>query len=133
MVEGNDRSNNAAGKGVRRKGNSYHTLYIAGLSVLLISGCGGRASRIRLGNCQLTITVHSEADDFEGFADVYINGQFVGTTDPSTRMLRVNLRKGEYTLIVAAPGHVPWRQRVSLLGADFKQSVLARLKKETLP
>ena len=102
----------------------------AGLLFMSISGCSSNAARIRLGDCQLTITVQADAEDFDGFADVYINGQFVGATDPSTRMLRVNLKRGEYTLIVAAPGYVPWRQRVSLLGAGFNQNVLARLKKE---
>ncbi len=106
---------------------------LTGTLIFFLSGCAGSASKIKLGNSQLTITVQAEADDFDGFADVYINGQFIGTTDPATRALRVNLKKGEYTLIVAAPGHSPWRQRVRLLGPDFKQNVLARLKKETNP
>lgn len=91
--------------------------------------CGGSSQSIKLGECPLTITVKAEGDDFDGFANVYIDGKFIGTTDSRSQTLRVNLKKGEYTVIVAAEGYKPWKSTILLLGKDYKQSALARLKK----
>jgi len=96
---------------------------------LLSLKCGGSSQSVKLGECPLTINVVAEGDGFDGFANVYIDGKFIGATDSRSQMLRVNLRKGEYTIIVVADGFKPWKGKILLLGKDYKQSALARLKK----
>lgn len=102
------------------------------LILVLLLHCGG-GNKLKLGNCPLTVTVMSDDEQFDGFANIYIDGKFIGTTDAQTKALRVNLKKGEYVLIVTAEGHNPWRTRVMLLGDNYKQNVLARLKKAQSP
>ena len=102
--------------------------------VFLIMGwlflvCGGSSQSVKLGECPLTVTVKADGDDFDGYANVYIDGKFIGTTDARSQTLRVNLKKGEYTIIVVAEGYKPWKSTILLLGGEFKQSALARLKK----
>ena len=95
--------------------------------------CGGSSQTVKLGDCPLTVTVTAEGDGFDGYADVYIDGKFIGTTDSQSRTLRIDLKKGEYTVIVAAEGFKPWKSKILMLGAGYKQSALARLKKVQEP
>ncbi len=104
-------------------------LIFLGLLILAVTITCGGGNKLKLGNCPLTVTVMSEDENFDGFANIYIDGKFIGTTDAQTKALRVNLKKGEYILIVTAEGHNPWKTRVMLLGDNYKQNVLARLKK----
>ena len=106
-----------------------HILFLISMGLLICSlACGGSASSLKLGNCPLTVTVKADGTDFDGFANVYIGGKLIGTTDANTKQLRVNLKKGEYTVIVVAEGYKPWRGKVLLLGDGYKQNVLARLR-----
>lgn len=109
------------------------TYIIAALFLsLLLFNCFGSKPMVQLGDCPLTITVQSDDKNFDGFANVYINRKFIGTTDQNTRALRVSLKKGEYQIIVMAEGHEAWSSTVLLLGDRYKQNVLAKLKlKET--
>ena len=91
--------------------------------------CGGSSTSVKLGECPLTITVKADDADFDGFANVYIDSKFIGTTDSQSQTLRINLKKGEYTIIVIAEGYTPWKNKITLLGEGYKQSALARLKK----
>lgn len=99
------------------------------LCSLLFLMCGGKAT-VKLGECPLTVTVKADDVEFDGFANVFIDGKFIGSTDPRTKTLRINLKKGEYTLVVVAEGYKPWRSKILLLGDGYKQTALARLKKE---
>ncbi len=105
------------------------------ISIFLISfliiNCFGSKPMVQLGDCPLTITVQSEDEEFDGFANVYINRKFIGTTDKNTQSLRVSLKKSEYQIIVMAEGHEPWSSNVLLLGDKYKQNVLAKLKLKT--
>ena len=49
-----------------------------GLNMLM---CGGGVKSLKLGECPLTVTVKAEGKDFDGYANVYINEKFIGTTD----------------------------------------------------
>lgn len=101
------------------------------LSLLLLFflfNCFGSKELVQLGGCPLTISVQSDDENFDGFANIYINRKFIGTTDQNTRSLRVSLKKGEYQIIVMAEGHEPWNSTVLLLGDRYKQNVLAKLK-----
>lgn len=104
----------------------FYILFI--LLILLSLSCFGSKEVLKLGNCPLTIRVESSEEDFDGFANVYINRKFIGTTDSQTRSLRVSLKKGEYTIIVMADGYQPWTSNVLLLGENYKQQVLAKIK-----
>lgn len=107
--------------------NTSRLILILGCIAALLIGCAG-SQPLKLGNCQLTITVESEDEDFDGSANIYIDGHFIGTTDGQTRQLRVNLRKGEYTIWVIADGYEPWKSKILLLGEGYKQNALASLK-----
>ena len=85
------------------------------------------------GTGKALVTVTAEGDGFDGYADVYIDGKFIGTTDNQSRTLRIDLKKGEYTIIVAAEGFKPWKSKILMLGTGYKQSALARLKKVQEP
>ena len=98
------------------------------LTVLSNFMCGGSSPSVRLGECPLTISVKAEDNDFDGYANIFIDGKFIGTTDPESMTLRINLKKGEYTIIVVAEGFKPWKTKVLLLGESYQQNVLARLK-----
>lgn len=99
----------------------------------IMMNCGGSSSSVKLGDCPLTISVKAEGTEFDGYANVYIDGKFIGTTDSESKTLRINLKKGEYTIIVVAEGYRPWKNKVLLLGRDYQQNMLARLKKKTSP
>ena len=106
--------------------NKYVALVLlAGLSNIM---CGGSSHSVRLGECPLTVTVKAEDNGFDGYANIFIDGKFIGTTDPESMTLRINLKKGEYTIIVVAEGFKPWKSKVLLLGESYQQNVLARLK-----
>jgi hypothetical protein len=105
-------------------------ILILGFIVALLTGCSS-SQPLKLGSCPLTITVESEDEDFDGSADVYIDGHFIGTTDDQTRQLRVSLKKGEYAIWVIAEGYQPWKSKILLLGEGYKQSALATLKLTT--
>ena len=96
--------------------------------IILLVGCGA-SGKLKLGECQLTITVKAEGDDFDGNANIYINSQFIGTTDARSSSLKLSLESGEYDVIVTYPQYEPWSSRITLLGGTLKQTVLARLKK----
>ncbi len=98
------------------------------LLILLSLSCFGNKDVLQLGNCPLTIRVESNEEDFDGFANVYIDRKFIGTTDNQTQSLRVSLKKGEYTIIVMADGYEPWTSKILLLGENYKQQVLAKIK-----
>ena len=98
------------------------------LSVTLLS-CFGSKKSLKLGNCPLTVTVKAEGENFDGYANVYINEKFVGTTDSKTQVLKISLERGEYILWVTAEGYEPWKGKILLLGDGYKQNVLARLNK----
>jgi len=100
-----------------------------GLSLLT---CFGGAKSLKLGECPLTITVKAEGKDFDGYANVYINEKYIGTTDSKTKVLKISLGKGEYNVWVTADGYETWQGKILLLGEGYKQNVLARLKKSTL-
>lgn len=95
----------------------------------LLNSCAGNSKALKLGNSPLTITVISDDKTFDGFANIYLNGQFIGTTDNKSQSLKISLKKGEYTVIVIAEGYQPSKSKVILLGDGYKQNVLARLKK----
>ena len=95
----------------------------------LLMGCGS-GQALKLGDCPLTVMVKADDDDFDGYANVYIDGKFIGTTDDKTRQLRVSLKPGEYTIIVLAEGYEPWKSKILLLGKGYRQSALASLKKK---
>jgi hypothetical protein len=97
------------------------------LLIGLVSGCGGPKPAVKLGECPLTVTVKSDAEGFDGFANVYINGKFIGTTDSASKQLKISLEKGEHTIVVSADGYESWEKQVLLLGKGYRQSVLARL------
>ena len=101
---------------------------MAGLICLALIGCGGSA-KLRLGECPLTVTVKAEDDRFDGYANIYIDGNFIGTTDARSKTLKINLKKGGYTLVVRADGYRTWENEILLLGKGYKQTVLARLEK----
>lgn|GEM_PF-1262861 len=96
-------------------------------SLLLVGGCGGGSQLLKLGDSPLTIQVTSPDTQFDGSANVYINGQFIGTTDSQSAAMKISLKKGSYLIVVAAEGYTPWRSRITLLGTGYKQNVLARL------
>lgn len=98
---------------------------------LLSFMCGGSSPSVKLGECPLTITVKADDNGFDGYANVFIDGKFIGTTDPESMTLRITLKKGEYTIIVVAEGFKPWKTKVLLLGESYQQNVLARLKAVT--
>jgi hypothetical protein len=112
---------------MRRLGTTMILLLLAAMA------CGGGPKLLKLGDSPLTIQVTSPDAAFDGFANVYINGQFIGTTDRQSQTLKINLEKGQYVIIVAADGYTPWRSRITLLGADYKQNVLAKLTIPSLP
>ncbi|MCK5146301.1 PEGA domain-containing protein [bacterium] len=89
--------------------------------------CGGGKNLLKLGASPLTIQVTSPDPAFDGNANIYINTQFIGTTDSQTGTLKINLKKGEYIIVVAADGYKPWRKKITLLGNEYKQTALARL------
>lgn len=95
--------------------------------LFLLWGCGGGAQLLKLGDSPLTIQVTSPDAAFDGSANVYINGQFIGATDSQTATLKISLKKGSYLIVVAAEGYTPWRSRITLLGTGYKQTALARL------
>ena len=97
--------------------------------IIILSSCFMGKRMIKLGDCPLSITVMAEEKDFDGFADVYLNERFIGTTDNRTGVLKVNLEKGEYIIWVKAEGYDKWEGKILLLGKGQKQNVLARLKK----
>lgn len=108
--------------------------YLIPLSIpILLVGlaCGGGAKVLKLGDAPLTIQVDSADPGFDGLANVYINGQFIGTTDATSKSLKISLNKGSYLIVVAAEGYTPWRTRMTLLGAGYKQTALARLTTAT--
>ena len=49
--------------------------------IIILSSCFMGKRMIKLGDCPLSITVMAEEKDFDGFADVYLNERFIGTTD----------------------------------------------------
>jgi len=98
---------------------------------LILISCG-KKEILKLGDAPLTITVQAVDKNFDGYASVYINGKYIGTTDNNRKSLKVELEKGEYTIIVTAPGYKPWRNRITLLGNKYKQNAFARLEKETV-
>ena len=98
--------------------------------ILLFIGCSA-SQPLKLGNCPLTVTVQSDEAGFDGSANVYIDGHFIGTTDNQSRQLRVNLKQGEYDIWVIAEGFEPWKSTILLLGEGYKQSALANLKRPT--
>ena len=104
------------------------TILTCAIAFSLLS-CSGTAPPLKLGKCPLTITVNAEGDDFDGYANVYINGKFIGTTDSKSRQLRISLERGEYIIWVTAEGYEPWESTILMLGEGYKQSVLASLKK----
>jgi len=99
-----------------------------GFLFFLFLSCFGSKEVLKLGNCPLTIRVESDEEDFDGFANVYVNRKFIGTTDSQTRSLRVSLKKGEYAIIVMADGYEPWTSKILLLGENYKQQVLAKIR-----
>lgn len=107
-----------------------HLVLYALLTAILTLTCAGSSGSLKLGECPLTVTVKAEDADFDGFANVFIDSKFIGTTDSQRGQLRVNLRKGEYTVIVIAEGYQPWKGKILLLGNGYKQNALARLKKK---
>ena len=98
--------------------------------MLLMIACGGPATVLKLGDCPLTINVKADGEDFDGYANVYINGKLIGTTAPDTKQLKISLKPGEYVLWVTSSGFLPWKGKVLLLGKQYEQTVLARLRKE---
>ena len=104
------------------------TLLLAAV-LLAAGGCAGSRG-LALGDAPLTVTVQADSEDFDGRANVYINNHFIGTTDPRRQNLQINLKKGEYTIHVTAPGYSPWVKTITLLGNDYSQTVLARLDKK---
>lgn len=95
--------------------------------------CSGSNPFVKLGNCPLTVNLKAEGEDFNGYANVYINRKFIGTTDRQTQLLRISLKPGEYTIWVIAEGYEPWRCNILLLGKGYKQNVLADLQKTKEP
>lgn len=91
--------------------------------------CFGTAPSLKLGECPLTIIVKAEDSDFDGYANVYINGKFIGATDSRNRQLKIPLERGEYSIRVTAEGYEPWEGTILILGKGYKQNVLASLKK----
>jgi hypothetical protein len=87
--------------------------------IIIISACS--SSALKLVESQLTISVNAEGDDFDGFANIYIDGKFIGTTDSRSQTLKVSLKKGEYTVIVATEGYKPWCSKIMLLGKEFRK------------
>lgn len=100
------------------------------VSLLLFMACGGPAAALQLGNCPLTINVKADGENFDGYANVYINGKLIGSTDPKTSQLKISLKPGEYVLWVTSSGYLPWKGKVMLLGKNYEQTILARLKGE---
>lgn len=98
-------------------------------TTIFLARCAGNSNALKLGNSPLTVSVMSDDKAFDGFANIYLNGQFIGTTDNRSNSLKINLKKGEYSIVVTAEGYQPWKTKVILLGEGYKQNVLARLKK----
>jgi hypothetical protein len=67
---------------------------VMGLSLVACFGFGGKNALI-LGECPLTVAVVAEDDGFDGLADVYINGHFIGTTDKKKSIMKIKLESGE--------------------------------------
>jgi hypothetical protein len=99
-------------------------------AALLLSACFGSNAALKLGDSPLTVTVKADDETFDGYANVYINGNFVGTTDRKKGSLGIRLESGEYTLMVTADGYEPWKSSIFLLGKGYEQRALARLRKE---
>jgi hypothetical protein len=105
------------------------SLLILAMSVCLLS-CGGASTAIQLGDCPLTVVVRAEGDEFDGYANIYLDGYYLGTTDAKKRSLSINLQSGEYDLLVTADGYESWESSILMLGKEFKQNALATLRKE---
>ncbi|RKY75872.1 hypothetical protein DRQ12_11110 [candidate division KSB1 bacterium] len=98
-------------------------------TIFILLSCSGTTPSLKLGECPLTIIVKAEDSDFDGYANVYINGKFIGTTDSRSRQLKIPLEPGEYTIQVTAEGYEPWKGTILVLGKGYKQNILANLKK----
>lgn len=96
--------------------------------LLILAACASTA--VKLGDCPLTVIVKSDASDFDGNAEIYVNDKFIGTTDSRSMQLKVNLKKGEYQIVVEAAGFQTWTSTILLLGKGYKQNVVATLNKE---
>ena len=104
------------------------TILVLVLLVVLSSNFICNSKTVKPGENRLTIDLKSKSKDLNSQANVYLNKKFVGMTDKNGD-LKINLRKGEYSVRITLDGYENWNENILMVGAGYKQNISPDLKK----
>ncbi|MCH8127776.1 hypothetical protein IIC38_17760 [candidate division KSB1 bacterium] len=99
---------------------------MAVLCLILISSCNSKT--IRIGENRFSIDLKYNGKPLNAQGRIYINNKFIGMTNEDGD-LSINLRKGEYGILIILEGYATWQEKLLIVGNGYSQSISPNMKK----
>ncbi len=101
---------------------------IAVLCLVIITSCNSKT--IKIGENRFSIDLKSRGKPLNAQGKVYINNKFIGMTNEDGD-LSINLRKGEYSILIVLDGYSAWQEKLLIVGNGYSQTISPNMRKLT--